>query len=78
MNRNGKGIATKDDQGILGNWILHDIFQLNEYEPLTRKRLEEIGLNGIRLYKIKNDPSVHIQFIWIDQDDLPTDFIKKS
>lgn len=74
----GKGIATKDDQGILGNWILHDIFQLNEYEPLTRKRLEEIGLNGIRLYKIKNDPSVHIQFIWIDQDDLPTDFIKKS
>lgn len=74
----GKGIATKDDQGILGNWILRDIFQLNEYEPLTTKRLNEIGLNGIRLYKIKNDSSVHIQFIWIDQDDLPADFIKKS
>ena len=73
----GKGIATKDDQGILGNWILHDIFQLKQYEPLTTKRLEEIGLNGIRMYKIKNDNSVHIQFIWIDKDKLPNDFVNK-
>ncbi len=73
----GKGIATKDDQGILGNWILHEIFQLQPYEPLTSKRLNEIGLNGLRLYKIKNDKSIHIQFIWIDEDELPSDFIKK-
>ncbi len=73
----GKGIATKDDQGILGNWILHEIFQLKPYEPLTTKRLNEIGLNGLRLYKIKDDNSVHIQFIWIDEEDLPSDFIKK-
>jgi len=74
----GKGLASKDSQAILGKWILQDIFQLKPYEPLTRKRLEEIGLNGIRLYKNKGDSSVHIQFIWIDAEDYPQDFISKQ
>lgn len=70
----GKGLASKDHQDILGKWILEDIFQLKPYEPLTRKRLEEIGLNGLRLYKIRGDSSVHIEFIWIDSDELPEDY----
>ena len=74
----GKGLASKDCQAILGKWILQDIFQLKPYEPLTKKRLDEIGLNGLRLYRIKGDNSVHIQFIWIDTDDLPLDFISKQ
>lgn len=74
----GKGLASKDKQTILGKWILEDIFQLEPYEPLTRKRLEEIGLNGVRLYKIEGENAVHIQFIWIDTDDLPLDFINKQ
>lgn len=74
----GKGLASKDKQTILGKWILQDIFQLKQYEPLTRKRLEEIGLNGLRFYKIEGENAVHIQFIWIDKDDLPLDFINKQ
>jgi hypothetical protein len=73
----GKGLASKDCQAILGKWILQDIFQLKPYEPLTKKRLDEIGLNGLRLYKIKGDNSIHIQFIWIDTDNPPLDFISK-
>lgn len=73
----GKAIATQDDQGILGKWILHDIFQLKPYEPLTRKRLEEIGLNGVRLYKLEDEDAVHIQFIWIDIENLPLDYVNK-
>lgn len=74
----GKGLASKDCQAILGKWILQDIFQLKPYEPLTKKRLDEIGLNGLRLYKIKGDNSVHIQFIWIDSNNPPPDFINKQ
>lgn len=74
----GKGLASKDRQDILGNWILQDVFQLKPYEPLTKKRLDEIGLNGLRLFKIKGDNSVHIQFIWIDSDDPPLDFVNKQ
>jgi len=73
----GKGLASKDSQAILGKWILEDIFQLKPYEPLTKKRLDEIGLNGLRLYKLKGDDSVHLQFIWIDLENLPSDFIDK-
>lgn len=74
----GKGLASKDRQDILGNWILQDVFQLKPYEPLTKKRLDEIGLNGLRLYKIKGDNSVHIQFIWIDSEVPPSDFVNKQ
>ena len=73
----GKGLASKDNQAILGKWILQDIFQLKPYEPLTKKRLDEIGLNGLRLYKLKNDSNVHIEFIWIDSEDLPLDYFQK-
>lgn len=73
----GKGIASKDNQSILGKWILEKIFQLKPFEPLTKKRLDEIGLNGIRFYKINGDDSVHIQFIFIDINNPPFDFINK-
>lgn len=72
---NGKAIESYDAQSILGEWILRKVFQLGEYEPLTMKRLEEIGINGIRLYKLKGLPEVHLQFIWIDDGNLPDDYI---
>ena len=78
INANYKdGIASKDNQSILGKWILEKIFQLKPFEPLTKKRLDEIGLNGIRFYKINGDDSVHIQFIFIDINNPPFDFINK-
>lgn len=70
----GKAIESVGRQSILGEWILRKVFQLNEYEPLTEKRLAEVGINGIRFFKTK-DKKVHMQFIWIDGDDLPSDYM---
>lgn len=72
---NGKAIESVEKQSYLGEWILRGVFQLKEFEPLTVERLNEIGINGIRLYKIDNQPDVHLQFIWIDKDNLPDDYI---
>ena len=63
---NGKAIESVEKQSYLGEWILRGVFQLAEYEPLTTERLNEIGINGIRLYKLENSDDVHLQFIWID------------
>ena len=75
---NGKGIESVNKQSILGEWILRQVFQLDEYEPLTKKKLNEVGINGIRLYKLKNSDDVHLSFIWIDEDHAPSDFISKT
>lgn len=72
---NGKAIMSYGKQSILGEWLLRKVFQLREYEPLTQKRLEELEINGMRLYK-KNDGKVHLQFIYIDDDNLPYDYIQ--
>lgn len=71
----GKAIMSYGKQSILGEWLLRKIFQLREYEPLTQKRLEELEINGIRLYK-RNDEKVHLQFIYIDDNNLPKDYIE--
>lgn len=72
---NGKAIESVESQSYLGEWILRSIFQLTEFEPLTANRLNEIGINGIRLYKTNLNDDVHLQFIWIDEDDLPNDYV---
>lgn len=74
----GKGIQSVEHQAILGNWILSGIFQLEKFEPLTVEKMNEIGKNGIRIYRTNKDDSPHLQFIWIDKDNLPNDFIDKS
>lgn len=73
----GKAIESADSQAILGEWILRKVFQLKPYEPLTTKRMDEIGKNGIRLYKIEGSNDVHLEFIWIDIEEPPKDFIPK-
>ena len=72
---NGKAIESVEKQSYLGEWILRRIFQLPELEPLTAKRLNEIGINGIRLYKTDLNNDIHLQFIWIEQDSLPKDYV---
>lgn len=71
---NGKAIESVRKQTILGEWILRDIFRLEDYEPLRAQRLIEIGINGIRLYKIKGSNDIHLEFIWIDDIELPDDY----
>ena len=70
----GKGIESCDRQSILGDWILHGVFQLRDYEPLTAAALRRVGINGIRLYRTNQDDDVHLEFIWIDRQNPPADY----
>ncbi|EPH96916.1 hypothetical protein D920_01916 [Enterococcus faecalis 13-SD-W-01] len=73
---NGKGIQSKNKQGILGEWILRGVFQLDEYEILTGERLNELGINAIRLTKFDDsNRGIGLEFIWIDIDNPPEDAI---
>ena len=73
---NGKAIESVEKQSYLGEWILRKVFQLKEHEPLTVQRLNEMEINGIRLYKLPDSNDIHLKFIWIDKDNLPDDYWK--
>lgn len=73
---NGKSIQSISKQSILGEWILRGVFQLGEYERLTNDRLNELGINAIRLTKFTDkNRGIGLEFIWIDVDDPPKDSI---
>lgn len=73
---NGKSIQSYKNQQILGEWILRGVFQLKPREILTKQKLIEVGINGIRLYKFKdNKRGIGIEFIWINEDNPPNDAI---
>ena len=72
----GKAIESTKSMKTLGEWILYKVFQLEEHEPLTAEKLNEVGINGIRLYKVQGSDDVHLQFIWIDANEDPEDFWK--
>ena len=84
---NGKAIESSENQSNLGKWLRKGVFQLKDFEPLTVKKLNELEINGIRLYKTENKlyqdneelhgEEIHIEFIWIDEDNIPQDFIGK-
>lgn len=71
---NGKAIESVEKQSYLGEWILRKVFQLKEHEPLTVKRLNEMEINGVRLFKFPGSNDVHLKFIWIDKNNLPDDY----
>ena len=75
---NGKAIESAEKQTYLGEWILRGIFQLDEYEPLTSARLAELNINGLRFTKYKGSEAIHIEFIWIDENNPPTGFIPRK
>ncbi len=70
---NGKAIESCNKQTYLGNWILRKVFQLKPYQPLTRKVLDNLQINGVRLYKEKGADDIHLLFIYIDPDNPPED-----
>ena len=70
----GKAIESTESMGKLGEWILRGVFQLKEREPLTAEKLKEVGINGIKVYKVKGSKDVHLQFIWIDEESKPEDY----
>ncbi|MBA3927531.1 hypothetical protein [Listeria rustica] len=71
----GKAIQSFNKQGILGEWILRGVFQLKEYEPLTGKRLNDLGINAIRLIKFNDENVIGLEFTWIDVGNPPNDAI---
>ncbi|WP_213072353.1 hypothetical protein [Acinetobacter cumulans] len=72
----GKAIQSINNQDILGKWILWEVFQLKKRELLTVEKLNEIGINGIRLIKFKDKSrGVGLEFIWIDEESPPEDAI---
>lgn len=74
----GKAIESAVKQTYLGEWILRGVFQLDEYEPLTSKRLMELNINGLRFTRYKDEDDIHIEFIWIDEDNPPKGFIPRK
>lgn len=75
---NGKAIESMEKQTYLGEWILRGVFQLGEYEPLTSERLKELNINGLRFTKYKDSDDVHLEFIWIDEDNPPKGYIPRK
>lgn len=75
---NGKAIESAEKQTYLGEWILRGVFQLEEYEPLTSSRLAELNINGLRFTRYKGSDDIHIEFIWIDEDNPPKGFIPRK
>lgn len=67
----GKAIESVGTQSTLGSWVLREVFQLKPYEPLTENRLNEMGINAVRL--TKRDGAIELSFIWIDPGNLPDD-----
>lgn len=72
---NGKAIQSTKNQGILGEWLLKGVFQLQEREPLTYEKLLDLNINAIRLTKFNNSEVIGIEFIWIDAENPPKDAI---
>jgi hypothetical protein len=52
----------------LGQWILRDVLSLKEGELLTYKKLEDIGLDAVVVYKI-DDENYEIDFAKIGSYD---------
>lgn len=75
---NGKAIESAEKQTYLGEWILREVFQLDAYEPLTSNRLRELNINGLRFTKYKGYDDIHIEFIWIDEDNPPKGYIPRK
>lgn len=50
----GKSLQT-NPQNILGKWILHDVLGLKARELLTMKRLNELGVDSLKITKIDNN-----------------------
>lgn len=72
---NGKAIESTEKQIYLGEWILRGVFQLDKYEPLTSERLKELNINRLKFTKYKGSDNIHLEFIWIDENNPPKGYI---
>lgn len=67
--QSNKQIMSRYHQNILGEWIVSRMFQLSPYEPLDRKKLDEFGIDCIRLTRLGNR-RVGLEFIKASDLDL--------
>lgn len=66
--QNGKAIQSPHSQSILGKWIREKVFQLKDLELLTTEKLNNLGINAIRLVKNTKLDTIDVYFIWIDPE----------
>ena len=64
---NSKALMTNPNEA-LGEWILRDVLEMKEGELLTYKKLEDIGLDSVVVYK-NADGNYKIDFAKIDSYD---------
>ena len=57
----GKALMSNPNSA-LGEWILRDILQLKEAELLTKEKLDTIGIDSVKLSKLKNG-NYYLDFI---------------
>ena len=56
---------------------IRDAVGVRRSNGIQAKKLNEIEINGIRLYKMNNSNDIHLEFIWIDEQNPPKDYIQK-
>jgi hypothetical protein len=61
---NSKALMSNPNSA-LGKWLLRDVLNLNEGEVLDYQKLEDIGLDSVVIYKIKDD-TFDIDFAEVD------------
>ncbi len=64
----GKKALMSNPNTALGEWILRDVLGLDEGEVLTYKKLEDIGLDSVVIYKI-SEGEYKIDFAKVDSYD---------
>lgn len=72
---NGKAIQSPHSQSTLGKWLREKVFQLKDLELLTGEKLENLGINAIRMVKNTKENTIDVYFIWIDPENPPADAI---
>ncbi len=68
---NLKAIKSAKKEKYLGAWVRNDIFRLARRELLTKRKAQELGINGFRLSKYED--CITLEFIWIDPSNEPKD-----
>ncbi|MBS9338999.1 hypothetical protein G6R29_05115 [Fructobacillus sp. M2-14] len=70
----GKAIQSVDSQYLFGEWVLKNVFQLDDWELLTEEKLDELGINAMTFTKYNNGDPMTLEFTYVDPDNPPFDY----
>ncbi|EKK21194.1 hypothetical protein B808_462 [Fructilactobacillus florum 8D] len=70
----GKAIQSVNSQYKFGKWVLKNIFQLNDWELLTDKVLDDLNINAMTFKKYDDGRPITLEFTYVDYQNLPNTF----